>query len=151
MRQQYDALDRADSTGVAWACIRFYPKTRPAGDNRPTGPTIHENTGHSLMGVTGVSIDPNNGWLRIEVDMPTGGAIGWIGFTPDEQLSMKGVAFGPSGGNSLTLAQVSIGDPSEPYGRKALDLRAPAHYAKIAGEHANVWVKLEHDLSQVQG
>lgn len=153
MLHAYNGLTK-DQIGVSWICVRFYPLARTQGDTRPCGPRIHQNSGHSAMGDVRVEIN-DRGRLDVRInDLPDDAAIGFPAFTPDEHLTMRGAAFGPSGGNKLTEILVSIAAPvtdATPYGRKALDLRAPAHYAKIAGETSNVWIKLEHDLSAVEG
>lgn len=147
MRHAYHTLSASD-IGVTWLCLRFYPKHRDPGDDRPKGPTIHENSTHSLAGGDVEVSITEEGLLALEIhDLPPGVAIGFLGFTPDESLSVRGVEFGPSGGNRMTRITVSISAPDEPNGRKVLNLKAPAHYEKIAGEYSNVWIKAEHDLS----
>lgn len=149
MRHPYRGLT-PNQIGTAWVCVRFYPLTRPEGDTRPCGPTIHENNGHSLLGDVDVVVNKAGRLDLLLDDLPAGSAIGFPSYTCDEALARRGVALGPSGGNSLTDIEVSIGAPSEPYGRKVLDLRIAAHYSKLVyGETANVWLKLEHDLSAV--
>ena len=152
MQHAYNALT-SSQIGTSWVCVRFYPRSRPEGSTLPKGIVVHENTGHSAMGVVSVGVDPGCGDLRLEVDMPDGGAIGCPVVTPDSSLTMRGITFGPSGGNKITQWRASKPAPittDDPYGRKQLDLRIGAHYDHLVDrEYANVWIMLLHDLSAV--
>lgn len=145
----------ANQVTVVTGIIRFYPRTRPAGDTRPCGPRFHHNGAHSQVGVTGVAVvsdpaSPFRGWLEVQHPAPPGAAVMHVSLTPDETLARRAAAFGPSGGVTETMLEVSIGDPTRGYGRRVLDLTSDADYAKIAGDYSNLWFAVWHDLSSAE-
>lgn len=126
-------LDAAhpDNEWTFRACvIRFGPGVvNGDGTFASGGPYIHVNSGHIAVGVQGVHVEPD-GDVVVDLD---GGAISAILATPDETLTVRGIAGGPSGAAGNTVFRFRKD------GVGKLNLATQAHWNLIAAAEANLW------------
>lgn len=108
---------------IRGGCVRLYSD----------GPAIHANPLHIATGLDHVEIGPE-GWLWVH--HRPGWPVVAILPVPDETLAGRGILTGASGGTGYSrvkFTQVTASGPVE------LDLRDPAHYARVAGTYSNLW------------
>lgn len=95
------------------------------------GPTayIHTNSAHYTVGVTGMTIDPKTGDIKITRKSAPGEKIGVCVVEEDESVSALGVMAGCSGGGASSVIRLTD--------RKGKHVRADD---KRFGKRANLWV-----------
>lgn len=112
-------------TAILGACVRLYD----------TGPELHTNPAHVALDVASVHVGPDDGFLWI-VHASSAPVVAIL-CSPDETLTSRGITAGASGGTNYS--RVRFAEHGVP-----LDLRDPAHYAKVAGSSSNLWYAVVH-------
>ena len=93
-----------------------------------TQPRIHANQAHYCVGVTDITVNPENGDLEVRSD--TQGPIVSLAVSPDETLAARGISCGGSGGGGITRIRC--------FDRDGAPVRADG--PEIYGTYSNLWL-----------
>lgn len=104
--------------------VRFDERT----PDQKTVPRIHANPSHYCVGVTSLTVNPDNGDL--EVRSNTQGPIVSLAVSPDETLAARGISCGGSGGGGITRIRC--------FDRDGVRLRADG--PELFGTYSNLWL-----------
>ena len=129
-----DAWQPDNQTAIRYGCIRItdgtHDTTDPSFITNP-GLYIHNNSGHTSVGVEQVRIDKATGYIRVD----TPGSLNGVPLvTGDETAAAQGLLFGGSGGNGyVNILCYKIGNGT-------MDLRVQATYDLVASSGLNLWL-----------